>query len=126
MVEGASAGARAELGSSPGPRTDDPDPASSVSTLIKVADVAPLSGRRLRLWFSDGAVLDVDLEGVLAAGGMFEPVRDQRDLFEQVRVNPETGTIEWPGEIDLDAEVLYGRREPASGVVIGREPARSL
>ena len=29
-----------------------------------------------------------------------------------MRVNPESGTVEWPGEIDLDPDVLYGTDEP--------------
>ncbi len=44
--------------------------------------------------------------------------------FEKVRVNPETRTVEWPGEVDLDPEVLYGRFEPASGVSILRRTIR--
>jgi hypothetical protein len=39
-------------------------------------------------------------------------------------VNPESQTIEWPGEIDLDPEVLYGRYEPASGAQITRRTVR--
>jgi hypothetical protein len=39
-------------------------------------------------------------------------------IFEQVRVNPETQTVEWPGEVDLDPDVLDGRHEPASEVRI--------
>jgi hypothetical protein len=100
-----------------------------VSELIKIHAVEPLDGHWLRLEFSDGAVKDVDLGAVLAQGGVFAPIRDHRDVFEQVRVNPESQTIEWPGEIDLDPEVLYGRYEPASGVRITRltvrEPAHA-
>lgn len=44
--------------------------------------------------------------------------------FESVRVNPEKGTVEWPGEVDLDPEVLYGRHEPASGERIERRTIR--
>lgn len=29
-------------------------------------------------------------------------------------VNPDSGMVEWPGEVDLNPEVLYGRYEPAS------------
>jgi hypothetical protein len=45
-------------------------------------------------------------------------------MFEQVRVNPATQTIEWPGEVDLDPGVLYGNFEPASGVHITRRTVR--
>lgn len=91
-----------------------------MSELIKIRDVEPLDGYWLRLRFSDGAVKDVDVGELLAEGGVFATIRDQRDIFEQVRVNPESQAIEWPGEVDLDADVLYGRFEPASGVRIAR------
>ena len=45
-------------------------------------------------------------------------------MFEQVRVNSETRTIEWPGGVDLDPEVLYGRFEPSSGASIRRRTVR--
>jgi Protein of unknown function (DUF2442) len=54
-----------------------------------------------------------------------------REVFEQVRVNPGGRTIEWPGGVDLDPDVLYGAFEP-EGIRIERrlveEPAghRSL
>lgn len=58
---------------------------------------------------------------------MFSRIRDDRSVFEQVRVNREARTIEWPGDLDLDPDVLYGRAEPASGVSVERrtvtEPA---
>ena len=95
--------------------------------LIKINDVRPLEGHRLRLWFSDGAVKDVDLAGLLSRGNVFAAIRDDRSVFEQVRVNPDSRTIEWPGDVDLDPDVLYGRAEPASGAEIDRrtvsEPA---
>jgi Protein of unknown function (DUF2442)/Domain of unknown function (DUF4160) len=82
--------------------------------------VEPREGRWLRLWSSDGAVKDVDVSGPLSRGGVFARIRDDRSVFEQVRVNPESRTIEWPGDIDLDPDVLYGRAEPTSGARIER------
>lgn len=90
--------------------------------LIKITHVDPLHDRWLRLWFSDGAVKDVDLSGLLSRGGVLARIRDDRSVFEQVRVKPESQTIEWPGEIDLDPDVLYGRAQPASGGRIERCP----
>jgi hypothetical protein len=95
-----------------------------MSEIIKVAAVEPLDGHWLHLTFSDGAVKDVDISDVVARGGVFSAIRDQREIFEQVRVNPDSQTIEWPGEIDLDPEVLYGRYEPASGARINRRTVR--
>ncbi len=91
-----------------------------MTALIKVTHVEPLDGYWLRLEFSDGAVKEVDLSELLSRGGVFAAIRDDRATFEQVRVNDESCTIEWPGNIDLDPEVLYGRHEPASGVQITR------
>jgi hypothetical protein len=86
--------------------------------------VESLQGHRLRVTFSDGAVKEVDVGGLLAAGGVFAPIRDRRDVFEQVRVNPETRTVEWPANVDLDPDVLHGRHEPASGIRIERRTVR--
>jgi hypothetical protein len=78
----------------------------------------------VRLTFSDGAIKDVDVGDVLARAGGFSPIRGQREVFEQVRVNSETRTIAWPGEVDVDPEVLYARFEPSSGASIGRRTVR--
>jgi hypothetical protein len=39
----------------------------------------------------------VDLEGLLQAGGVCAPIRDERDVFAAVSVDRELGTIVWPG-----------------------------
>jgi len=95
-----------------------------MNEIIHVTDVEPLDGLWIRASFSDGAVKQINLSGLLARGGVFAPIRERREIFEQVRVNPETRTVEWPGEVDLDPEVLYGRFEPASGVQIERRTVR--
>lgn len=96
-----------------------------MSDLIKIERVEPRAGFWLRISFSDGAVKDVDVANVLTRGGVFAAIRERRELFEQVRVNPDTQTIEWPGEIDLDPDVLYGRFEAASGVTLKRRTVRA-
>jgi hypothetical protein len=85
-----------------------------------VTHVEPLAGRWVRLTFGDGAVHEVDLTDVLEAGGVFASIRDHRELFEAVAVNREFGTIEWPGDIDLDPDVLRGDQAPASGLALPR------
>ena len=96
-----------------------------MSDLIKIERVEPREGFWLRISFSDGAVKDVDVANVLAHGGVFAAIRERRELFDQVRVNPDTQTIEWPGEVDLDPDVLYGRFEAASGVTLKRRIVRA-
>ena len=71
-----------------------------------ITEVEPLEGLRIRATFSDGAVKEIDLSDLMARGGVFAPIRERRDVFEQVHVNPETRTVEWPDEVDLDPEVL--------------------
>lgn len=95
-----------------------------MSEIIYVTHVEPLEDHRIRATFSDGAVKEIDLGDLLAAGRVFAPIHEHREVFEQVAVNHESGTVEWPGEVDLDPEVLYGRYEPASGQRIERHTVR--
>ena len=57
-----------------------------------------------------------DLAGLLRAGGIVAAIRDDREVFAAVSVDDECGTIGWPGEVDLDPDVLRGDHPPASGV----------
>lgn len=91
-----------------------------MSDNLRVTTVEALHGHLIRAAFSDGAVLEIDLADLLSRGEVFELIRESRSEFEAVHVNPDAGTVEWPGEVDLDAEVLYGRFEPASGATIHR------
>jgi hypothetical protein len=72
-----------------------------------------LDGYALKVAFSDGASKVIDLASELH-GEVFEPLRD-RDYFARVRVNEETGTIEWPNGADFAPEFLYeaGRQSTA-------------
>ncbi|MFQ5611285.1 MAG: DUF2442 domain-containing protein [Anaerolineae bacterium] len=83
---------------------------------LHVAEVTYLKEYRLRLVFDDGVIKDVDLRDELY-GEVFEPLREV-EFFQQVTVNPETNTIEWPNGADFAPEFLYE---------IGREvkPVRS-
>lgn len=89
-------------------------------SLTTITRVEPLAERWIRLTFGDGAVHEVDLSGLLAAGGVFASIRDDRDVFEAVTVDREFGTIEWPGDVDLDPDVLRGDHPPASGPALPR------
>ena len=82
-----------------------------------VTSVEPIEGRWLRLTFADGAVHEVDLTDVLRTGGVFSAIRDDDELFRAVAIDDGYGTITWPGEIDLDPDVLRGDEQPASGTV---------
>ena len=79
--------------------------------LVDIVEVRPLEGYQLYLRFQDGVEGVVDISQLIPFNGVFEPLKD-RVFFEQVRVNPEWGTIcwiFWPNEIDRDRDVLYSR-----------------
>ena len=92
--------------------------------LVHITSVEPLEERWVRLWFTDGAIKDVNLAPVLRRG-VLAPIGKDRALFERVRVNSESGTIEWPGDIDLDPVVLYGTFEPSSGIKLERRTVQA-
>jgi hypothetical protein len=78
--------------------------------LIDVTSVEYLGGYRLRLGFDNGECRIVDLEGHLR-GEMLEPLQDI-ELFRQVRVDPEIGTIAWPNGADAAPDTLYEMGTP--------------
>jgi Protein of unknown function (DUF2442) len=89
---------------------------SNRSELTHVKAVEPLEGLWIRVTFTDGAVMDIGLEGVFGHNaGIFKRVVEDREFFEQVRVSEGPGVVEWPGELDLDADVMYGKFKPAYG-----------
>ena len=64
--------------------------------------------------FDNGVTKEVDLRAELY-GEVFEPLRDA-SIFGQVRVNPETGTIEWPNGADFAPEFLFEVGTPVEQV----------
>jgi hypothetical protein len=78
----------------------------------RIRSVEPLDGFVVRLSFNDGTTREIDLEGELW-GPVFEPLRADRELFRQVLVDEELGTIVWPNGADMDPDVLHGDFEPA-------------
>lgn len=73
--------------------------------MLHVTAVRHLRDYVLRLEFDNGVAKDVDLRQELH-GEVFEPLRDP-EVFRRVRVNPETGTVEWPNGADFAPEFLY-------------------
>jgi len=70
-----------------------------------VVEARYLSGYIIWLRFEDGTEGEVDLAEELH-GPVFEPLRDQ-SYFASLRVNPDTGTVEWPNGADFAPEFLY-------------------
>jgi hypothetical protein len=77
-----------------------------METCASVTDVRPVGGFRLELTFSDGSHGVVDLSGrILGRGGDFQALANPA-FFNQVRVDPELGTIVWPNDVDFCPELL--------------------
>ena len=76
-----------------------------VDQLVDITGVEVVGDYRLRLTFADGTVGDVDFAD-REWRGVFEPLRDP-GRFAQVEIDPEAGTITWPGGLDMAPEPLY-------------------
>jgi hypothetical protein len=59
----------------------------------------------LRLEFDDGTEQLIDFEPILY-GPMFGPLRDL-EVFNQVKLDSDLGTLVWPTGADIDPTVLY-------------------
>ena len=71
-----------------------------------VTRVSALPDFRLLLTFEDGSEGEFDFASNVPFSGVFAELR-QPGKFAEVRVNSETGTVEWPTGADLDPIVLY-------------------
>jgi hypothetical protein len=85
----------------------------------RITSVEPIEAFVLRLGFDDGTTSEVDLADALW-GPMFEPLRADPQLFRQVRVNNELGTIVWPNGADMDPDVLHGDHAPGDRLANAR------
>ncbi len=77
---------------------------------IVAAEARP--GYRLWLRFTDHAEGEVDLSH-LVGRGVFATWNDPPD-FARARVDPSTGTVSWPGGLDLDPDVPYAKATGAT------------
>ncbi|HET8946816.1 MAG TPA: DUF2442 domain-containing protein [Candidatus Polarisedimenticolia bacterium] len=74
--------------------------------LHDVVEVRSLGAKRVFLRFEDGVSGEIDLANRIEFVGVFAPLLDERE-FAKVRVDPNLGTIVWPGGADLAPETLY-------------------
>ena len=75
-------------------------------TVHDVIECRVVGPHRLWLRFGDGLEGELDIAAYVRFEGVFAPLTDPRE-FARVRVEPELGTIVWPGGADLDPVVLY-------------------
>src|SRR6202050_269817 len=67
----------------------------------------------VRIVFADGEVRALDITPLLDTPA-FSPLRDPA-LFERVKIDEQTGTIAWPGDVDLDPDVIYAALDLGPG-----------
>ena len=84
---------------------------SELAPVIDVTRVRVLARYVIELSFADDTVRVIDLEPLLW-GPMFEPLTNDYELFRQVSVDPEAGTIVWPNGADLSPRTLYQESKP--------------
>jgi hypothetical protein len=85
--------------------------------LLRIRNVEPLEGFKLRLTLADGSVIEREISRLLV-GLMFEKIRTDPALFGHVGV--EGVTVVWPNGADLCPDVLdLGGPPPEEG----RHPA---
>jgi hypothetical protein len=71
----------------------------------RIISATPLPGHRLRLRFEDGVEGTVDLSD-LVGKGVFAPWTNEK-AFAAVAIDRATGTVTWPGGIDLCPDTLH-------------------
>ncbi|MFZ1122868.1 MAG: DUF2442 domain-containing protein [Candidatus Binataceae bacterium] len=71
--------------------------------LLRISEVRPLEGFRLKLTLTDGSVIERDVSRLLV-GPVFDPVRKDPSFFKKVRA--QDGTVVWPNGADLCPDVL--------------------
>lgn len=70
-----------------------------------VISVAAIKKYKIEVCFDDGTKGTYDLKHK-AGSGVFREWDNQNHFFE-VFINPESGAITWPGELDIDTITVY-------------------
>ena len=71
-----------------------------MTAIREIVSVEIVAAYRLQLRFDDGVEGEVDVEQLVPFRGVFAAIKDP-DVFAQVQVEPELGTIVWPNGADL-------------------------
>jgi len=74
--------------------------------LKDVTSVRAFDDRRIHVRFEDGMEGILDVAERVGFTGIFAAL-SEADVFRQVAVNRELGTVVWPNGADLDPDVLY-------------------
>lgn len=74
--------------------------------LYDIVEAEARPGFRLWARFEDGTQGEIDLSH-LAGQGVFARWTQDPSEFEQVKVDPECGTVVWPGGVDVAPDRIY-------------------
>jgi len=85
---------------------------ASMSSMVRISSARVLGERRVEITLTNGEVRELDLAPLLD-GPVFDTIRTDDELFAQVQVDPEFGTLVWPSGADLCPDVLIHDRPPA-------------
>lgn len=90
--------------------------------MLRISNVRPLDARLVRLTLTDGSVVERDLSALLDGTGVFERISFDDTAFREVFVD--SGTLAWPGDVDIAPETLiWDGPDPRDG---DRRPERFL
>lgn len=77
-----------------------------MDALYDVVEVEPRGRFKLWIRFEDGLEGEADLSD-LAGKGVFKRWTENPSEFSAVKVDPESGTVVWPGGLDVAPDRLY-------------------
>ena len=73
--------------------------------VYRVVDFEIVGPFQLRVAFDDGQVQVIDFKPILV-GEIYGPLQDKQ-LFDQVEIDPEVHTLVWPNGADFDPATLH-------------------
>ena len=88
--------------------------------MLRITDVDPLDGHKLKLRLTDGSVIERDVSRLLT-GRLFEAIRSDPQLFGQVFATD--GSVAWPNGADLCPDVLIYGGAPAEDAELAASKA---
>ncbi len=75
--------------------------------MLRITEARAVDNKAIFLAFSDGMKGTLDLSDLLGRG-VFRKLKEP-GFLKKLYVDPESGTIAWPGGLDLDPVVLYSK-----------------
>ena len=89
---------------------------------MRIAEIQPLPGYRLRVRFDDGRTVVYDVGEDIEAIPSYAALRTIPGLFEQVQLDASRTCVFWKDEIDLPSDAIceYGREHPRGRPIAAR------